>query len=115
MKRLCCLLVLVPVATLAAQDDARALVKKAIEARGGEDKLLKLKVVREKTKGKILVGDGGSIPFTGESMVHFPSLYRMTITAEIMGKEYSQTRVLNGAKAWVVNIKGEKRDLAGKE
>lgn len=100
--------------SLHAQDDALAFVKKIIDARGGADNLNKLRVCKETTKGKIFA-DGDDIPFTGEALTHYPSLFRLSIKVKIKGVEYAQTRGLSGTGGWLVDLKGEKRDLTGKD
>jgi hypothetical protein len=87
---------LVPAGTALGQEDARAILDRAIKAHGGEDKLSSLPAGRIKTKGK-LVGAGG-LEFTQDAAYQLPGKVREEVTLEVNGKQIKILTVINGAK-----------------
>ena len=81
-------------AAVAAAEDARTIISKAIKAHGGEAKLVQLKILSSKAKGTINLGS--DVPFTQETAWQWPDRLKNTIT-------------LNGAKlvAAVETISGD--------
>ncbi len=75
------------------KDEARAVVAKAIEAIGGEEKLAKLKAQTWTEKGTYY-GMGDGLPFTGKYAVQWPGQFRMEIEGFFI-------IVLDGDKGWV--------------
>src|SRR5205807_2708706 len=62
----------------AGEDDARAIVNKAIQAAGGEKKLAKHNAVTMKEKGTYY-GMGEGLPYTGNYSFQWPNQFRMEI------------------------------------
>jgi len=105
MRRIVCLAaVLALTATAAARADDKAdltkVIDKAVKARGGEEKLAKLKAFTFKMKGKFY-GMGEGIDYTGEIAVLLPNKSRVKIDGEIDGKKVTFfVQIVNGDKVW---------------
>lgn len=94
-----------------AQDKARAIVKKAIQAQGGEAKVARLRMMRIKAEGTAdLVPGQPSVPFTIEDTWQMPDRYKTSSTFEISGKKLAQTQVIDGDKGWI-QMNGQTQDL----
>jgi hypothetical protein len=83
----------------ADQDDAKAIIDKAIKARGGEEKLAKLKAVTIRFKGT-LHGAGGDVPFTAELVTQGSDQSRLALDGEVNGMKFTFVQVLNRDKGW---------------
>jgi len=92
-----------------AQEEARAVIERAVKAHGGEEKLAKTRAVQEKAKGTLYVNDM-KIEFTAESTIRLPGQFKNVIQSEIQGTKVTLIQVLNGDKGWL-SING-KTDLA---
>jgi hypothetical protein len=75
--------------------DARAVVKKAVTAMGGEARLSKYKATTAKTKGTYY-GMGAGIEFTEEMASQLPKQMRLSIDAG----DFKMIIVANGDKGW---------------
>jgi len=114
MRRLLmpCALVLA-LAALGRADDAanaKAVVEKAIQARGGADNLAKYKADVLKVKGAVHVS-GLDIDFTGEISFQQPDKSRTVIEGTVMGTNFKSTRVVNGDKGWVDDLLGATQSM----
>jgi outer membrane lipoprotein-sorting protein len=90
-------------ATAARADDkteTRAVIDKAIQARGGEEKLAKVKAVTFKGKGKFY-GMGEGIDYTGEWTIQPPDKLRFQIDSEANGMKFTFLWVFDGKKGWM--------------
>ena len=121
MRRLLipCALVLALAALGRADDaaDAKAVVEKAIKARGGADNLAKYKADVLKIKGAVHVA-GLDIDFTGEISFQQPDKSRTVIEGTVMGTNFKSTRVVNGDKGWIDDLLGaarQQRDMSKEE
>ena len=121
MRRLLipCALVLALAALGRADDaaDAKAVVEKAIQARGGADNLAKYKADVLKIKGAVHVS-GLDIDFTGEISFQQPDKSRTVIEGTVMGTNFKSTRVVNGDKGWIDDLLGaarQQRDMSKEE
>jgi len=121
MRRLLipCALVLALAALGRADDaaDAKAVVEKAIQARGGADNLAKYKADVLKVKGAVHVS-GLDIDFTGEISFQQPDKSRAVIEGTVMGTNFKSTRVVNGDKGWIDDLLGaarQQRDMSKEE
>jgi hypothetical protein len=92
-------LALVPSGLAQAQDDARAILAKAIKAHGGEEKISKYKAGRAKTKGKIVIG--GGLDFTEEVAFQLPDKLRDNLELEVNNQKVTIVTVINGKKAGI--------------
>jgi hypothetical protein len=90
-------LLLATVRNAAAQDDAKEIVRKAIAAHGGADKLNKFKGYRESSKGTISIG-GMELEFTVESVTQLPDKQKSSIKLDVMGMAVNIVQMANGDK-----------------
>jgi outer membrane lipoprotein-sorting protein len=97
----------------AAQDEARAIIERAVKASGGEQKLAKLKAVKAKFKG---MGEfaGNRVALNGDIAIQMPRQMRVDAQAEIQGQNVTILTVVNGDKAWL-QVLGETTELKGEE
>jgi outer membrane lipoprotein-sorting protein len=86
--------------TVRADDaaDARAIVEKAIKARGDKPDG-KATAMTWKEKGKF-TAMGLELPYTAEWAFQAPDKYRFAMTGDFGGATVSMTVVVNGEKAW---------------
>lgn len=86
--------------TLRAQDDLRAVIARAVQAHGGEDKLLQFKAEQVMARGTIQLG-GDTISFTAETFVQLPNQFKNIL--RFMGKDRKGVliQVLDGDKGWI--------------
>lgn len=102
---------LLPAACVAADDDSRAIIDKAIKAHGGAEKLAKFTAAQTKSKGKIELA--GGIEFTSESAFQLPDKFKESIDLEVMGNKVKVATVYNGEKGWIV-VGGETKEMDDK-
>jgi hypothetical protein len=74
--------------------DCKAIIDRAIEARGGADKLAKFNTMSWTDKGTFY-GMGNELPYTATYVIEWPGKYRREI------KEF-MTTILNGDKGWTI-------------
>jgi hypothetical protein len=86
--------------------DLKALIAKAVKARGAEDE--KLTAVTMKGKG-VFYGMGEGIPYTGEWQIQQPDKIRVVISGG--DGAFTMTRVFNGDKGWTKLNDGEAEEL----
>ena len=84
---------------LRAADEVGAIIDKSIKARGGEEKLAKLKAVTIRFKGTVQAM-GMAIPFSGEVVVQGRNQTRTALDVEVNGQKITIVNVLNGDKGW---------------
>src|SRR5262245_57665115 len=82
------------------QAEVQALIDKAIQARGGADKLAKFKAATWKGKGKFY-GLGEGIDFTGDWAVQPPTQTRYSLEMDVGGMKIQRLAVVNGDKGWI--------------
>jgi len=92
-----------------ADDQAQAVIDKAIKAKGGEEALAKYKCQTSKGKG-VFYGMGDGIPFTMETAEAFPDKTKQAVAAEVQGNPFKMTTVVAGDKGWV-NTNGDTADM----
>lgn len=102
--------VLVPM-TLPAQQTARSVIEKAIEAHGGKARLSALRSERVKLKGTLHVGSA-QMPFTNEQSVQLPAQYRSVVTIDDGSKSHSVVHLLDGDKATIL-LDGQPQQVTG--
>jgi hypothetical protein len=98
------LILLVPLVVIAqepAGNDPPALIRRAIQAHGGPDKLDRLRLVREKTEGTLTVLSQKTA-FTSETLQRLPGQYRHTLKAEVSGKKIDIVEVFDGKNGWIL-------------
>jgi hypothetical protein len=100
--------VLGPAAHGRAAGDPRAIVARAVQAEGGEEKLSQDAAVHSRIKGKISQLDGAG--FTGEVWTQAHDQFKNVIRVEGGGQKITLTQVLRGDKGWM-DINGMVQDL----
>jgi hypothetical protein len=95
------ILVTVPPRTLAAEDEAQAVIAKAIKAYGGKEKLDKYQASYTKTKGKMEVM-GVELAFSEEIAARLSGEVKQTMDVEFMGKNIKSIAGYDGKKGWAV-------------
>lgn len=86
------------VATSGAADDTQAVLKKAIEAHGGEKLLTRYPAGTSKVSGEI-VTELGKTDFTGKLSYMLPNQYRITLILFISGAQITIVQTVNGDAA----------------
>jgi hypothetical protein len=79
------------------QEDARAVIDRAITAQGGEAALARAKTLERSGSG-VMLYVGAEVPFTEETVLALPGRLRMTID---LAKRVRTTLVLNGDRGWL--------------
>ncbi len=80
-----------------AQDGARAVIEKAIQASGGAATLDKYPAGRLKVKGSALL-QGNDVPFTSQTVYQLPDRVRSTFEISTKGMRQSVTQIQNGER-----------------
>ena len=83
----------------ADENEAKAVIDKAIKAMGGEDNLSRIKAFVAKGKGTVFF-DGKEIPFTFELKSQGIGQYRSAYEGEVDGNKFDGLTVLDGDKGW---------------
>lgn len=102
-------LVVAWVAPVHAQDEAKDVVKKAIEASGGTEKIDKFKGVRTSGKGTISI-QGLEAEYTSEGILMYPDKSKETLKLDIMGQAITIEQKQIGDKT-TMTINGMAMDL----
>jgi len=84
-----------------AGTDPQAVLRRAIRAHGGADRLDRLRLVREQTVGELRLR-GRTIPFTSETLQRLPDQFRHTLTSEIDGKKFEVLQIYDGKQGWLI-------------
>jgi hypothetical protein len=93
----------------AADEKARALIEKAIQAQGGPEKVARLRAMRLKAEGTIEVVPGQpATPFAIEDVWQMPDRYRTSVAFTQVGMKVTQ--VLDGEKGWM-EVNGQVTDM----
>lgn len=88
-----------PAAGRAADADPNAVLDKAIQALGGQDKLSKAKALTWAVKGTVTFGDMDT-PYTGKVAINGLDQYRQEFEADFGGNPFKAVTVLAGNKGW---------------
>jgi hypothetical protein len=108
-----CVLALSAAALLApaarAQDDAKAVVEKAIKAHGGAANLDKFKAGKGKLKGTILIM-GQEIEVAGDMSFMYPDKGKAVLTLSVQGMKINITQLIAGDRVEVV-VQGMKQPI----
>jgi outer membrane lipoprotein-sorting protein len=97
--------VVLPLAVVGAaradeQAATRAVIEKAIQARGGEEKLAQMKAMTFKSKGKFY-GMGEGTDYTGKWAIQPPDKFRFQINSEANGMKFTFLFVFDGKQGWM--------------
>jgi hypothetical protein len=85
-------------AVRAADDEARAVIVRAIKAHGGEEQLAKYKASQSRGKGKITLPGVGEVEFTQEVSLMQPDKFKETTELTVGGQNIKVVTVVNGDK-----------------
>jgi hypothetical protein len=83
-----------------AQDEARALVERAVKAYGGAEALGRIRADKVKFKGTLVL-QGHNTPFVAETTMQLPSKYRHVIETNNGGDRHTLLYVINGDKIFI--------------
>ncbi len=89
----------VGVARSEGDEDVRAIIAKAIKAKGSDANEAKFKGMEMKGSGTFY-GLGEGIPFTGEWLIDGHSKIRWTLQIKVMDQMLAIIHVINGDKGW---------------
>jgi hypothetical protein len=96
-----------------ADDEARAVIDKAVQAHGGTAALSKIKNEQVVTRGTLYAA-GQSVPFTAETTAQLPDRFKNVMHLSAPGgKEQTVVQVIDGDKAWMT-VDGKPRDVGEK-
>ena len=95
-----CVLVLGVLFVRAQEPDLKAVLRKSIEAHGGEKNINKYKAAVNKYKGTIEI-QNNKFDVTGETSLQRPDKVKNSMTLDINGKSIEVITVFNGKKLWV--------------
>jgi hypothetical protein len=84
-----------------AQDPAEAIIRRALKAHGGEEKLAGLRADRARLKGTLQVGDR-VVPFTSEAIVQLPAQMKNVMQLDLDGKMVTLVQLVNGDQLQVL-------------
>lgn len=87
-------------AAAAQQDEARALVERAIKAHGGSEALERIHADKVKFKGTLVLPDH-TAPFLAETTMQLPSKYKHVIEINNGGDKHTIVHVINGDKIYI--------------
>lgn len=83
-----------------AQDDARALIERAIKAHGGAEALGRIRADKVKFKGTLVL-QGHNTPFLAETTVQLPSKYKNVIEVNSGGDKHTIVHIVNGNDIYI--------------
>src|SRR5262249_21640762 len=92
-----------------AQDEAKAIIEKAIKAHGGADKMAKTKAIRPTAKGNLQLM-GQALGYTETSTIQPPNQVQSALTPEIMGQQIPIIVVDDSKTCWVKGPQGVMED-----
>jgi hypothetical protein len=88
-----------PAADAPPEKDAQAILRRAIKAHGGGDKLARTRITRETVRGTVMVLERKT-SFTMETLARMPDQFRSVVTSEIDGAKRQVVQVFNGVRGW---------------
>jgi hypothetical protein len=83
-----------------AQDNARALIERAIKAQGGVEALARIRADKVKFKGTLVL-QGHTTPFLAETTVQLPSKYKNVIEVNSAGDKHTIVHIVNGNNIYI--------------
>jgi outer membrane lipoprotein-sorting protein len=104
-----CALVLGSLFVRAQETDLKEMLRKSIEAHGGEKNFAKYKAVSTKFKGTLQL-QGAALDITGETSLQRPDKVKNVLTLDLNGKKIEIVTVYNGKKLWVSTM-GQTKEI----
>jgi len=95
----------------AAEDDVNALIDNAIKAKGGADKLGKIKAMVWKSKGKYYGTSDKGEEYTEAMTFELPDKLHFEVQSDHEGMKVSFAQVFDGAKGWS-SINGKTEEMS---
>jgi hypothetical protein len=96
-----------------AQDDAKAVIEKAVKAHGGAEVLNKFKAGKAKVKGVLLIM-GQEIEVGGDTVFLYPDKAKAVLQLSVNGMKIGLTQIINGDKV-EVSLGGMKLPLTDEQ
>ncbi|MGH7226610.1 MAG: hypothetical protein ACRELF_25625 [Gemmataceae bacterium] len=87
-------------ASARAQDEARALIERAVKAHGGAEALGRVRADKVKFKGTLVIR-GHTTPFVAETTMQLPSKYKHVIETNNGGDKHTIVHIINGKKIYI--------------
>lgn len=87
-------------AARAQEDEARALIARAVKAHGGAEAIGRIHADKVKFKGTLVV-QGHNSPFVAETTVQLPSKYKNVIEMNHNGDKHTIVHVVNGNNVYI--------------
>ena len=87
-------------APAAAQDDPKAVIQKAVQAKGGADRIDRYPAAVIESKGMLFQG-GHAVPFTARTVYELPDRGRIALEQEGLGGKTQAVQIFDGSKARV--------------
>ncbi len=84
-----------------AQDEARALIERAIKAHGGTEALGRINADKVKLKGTLVLQGGHTWPFLAEITVQLPSKKKDIIEINSGGDKHTIVHIINGNNVYI--------------
>ncbi len=103
------ILVIGPIAALARAQEPRAIVEKALNAIGGEEKIRPIKAIQSGIKGTLIDQDNAS--FHGTLVTQLPSRFKFELSMDVNGNPVHMIVALDGDRAWE-RINEEMQDVS---
>ena len=85
---------------VSAQDDARALIERAIKAHGGAEAMARIRADKVRFKGTIVL-QGHTTPFLAETTVQLPSKYKNVTEVNPAGDKHTLVHIVNGNNIYI--------------
>jgi hypothetical protein len=95
----------------AAQDEARAVIARAVQAYGGEAKLARLRCVRTTTRGTLQL-PSGEATFAAETSAELPGRIKNVLHCDLQGRTHTLTQTIDGERVAVV-VDGQAQAVKG--
>jgi hypothetical protein len=84
-----------------AQDAARALIERAVQAHGGAEALGRIHADKVRFKGTMVI-QGHTVPFVAETLMQLPSKYKHVIETNNDGDKHTVIQIINGSKVHII-------------
>ncbi|MHB1426559.1 MAG: hypothetical protein ACYC3I_25645 [Gemmataceae bacterium] len=84
----------------AAQEEARALIERAVKAHGGAEALGRIHADKVKFKGTLVI-QGHTTPILVETTTQLPSKYKCVIEMNYNGDKHTIVHIINGNKVYI--------------
>jgi outer membrane lipoprotein-sorting protein len=94
----------------AQNDELKAIIRKSMEAHGGEKVFAKFKALSSKSKGTMIIA-GVKLNVTNDVLLQRPNKFKKVMTLEKDGKSADIVQVYDGKSFWVKNPGSETKEI----